>query len=123
MLGLTAFLALMGCATITQGTSQYIAVNTNPGFAECAFSRKGEELGTIAETPGGLNVNKTKDDILIRCNKKGYQETTYLNHSGVEGMTAGNILAGGLIGWGIDSATGSDNKYESPVNITLLKKD
>lgn len=42
-----------------------------------------------------------------------------MNHSGSAGATFGNIVAGGLIGWGIDSASGSDNKYDSPVNMTL----
>ncbi len=27
---------------------------------------------------------------------------------------------GGGIGWAIDSASGADNKYTSPVNITLV---
>jgi hypothetical protein len=34
-------------------------------------------------------------------------------------FTFGNIAIGGLIGWGIDSAVGADNKYDSPMNITL----
>jgi hypothetical protein len=45
-----------------------------------------------------------------------------MNKSSSAGATFGNIVAGGLIGWGVDSATGSDNKYDSPVNITLSKK-
>jgi hypothetical protein len=46
-----------------------------------------------------------------------------LNHSGVAGATFANILGGivtGGIAWGIDSASGADNKYESQVNMTLL---
>jgi hypothetical protein len=45
---------------------------------------------------------------------------TFYNHSGAAGATFGNILLGGGIGWAIDSATGSDNKYESPINMTLI---
>ena len=29
------------------------------------------------------------------------------------------IILGGGIGWAIDSARGADNKYDSPINITL----
>jgi hypothetical protein len=43
-----------------------------------------------------------------------------MDHSGVAGSTFGNIVAGGLVGWGIDSASGADNKYESPVNISMV---
>jgi hypothetical protein len=35
-------------------------------------------------------------------------------------MTFGNIVVGGGIGWAIDSSTGSDNKYTSPVNISMV---
>jgi len=66
-------------------------------------------------------VDKTKYNIEIRCNKRGYQQDTYLNHSGI-GATIGHIILGGGISWSIDSASGADNKYDSPVNITLAKK-
>ena len=60
---------------------------------------------------------------MIRCNKDGYQEATYLNHSGSAGATFGNIVLGGGIGWAVDSAAGADNKYDSPVNITLVPEE
>lgn len=113
---------LSSCATIMEGRSQEIAVNTNPPGAECTLYRNGKAIGLVPDTPGSALIEKSKDDITIACIKKGYQETTYINHSGTAGATAGNIIAGGLIGWGIDSATGADNKYQSPVNITLVSK-
>ena len=58
--------------------------------------------------------------IWIACVKQGYQQAAYLNHSGVVGATLGNIILGVGVGWAIDSATGSDNKYDSPVNITMV---
>ena len=97
-------------------------VNTNPKGAACEFTRNGESLGTISPTPGSMYIEKTKYDILITCRKKGYETATYLNHSGAAGVTVGNILLGGGIGWAVDSASGADNKYDSPVNITLSKK-
>jgi len=76
-------------------------------------------IGTVSPTPGGILIEKTKYDIIIKCNKDGYQEATYFNKSGSAAATFGNIVLGGGIGWAIDSASGSDNKYDSPVNITL----
>jgi hypothetical protein len=76
-------------------------------------------IATVQNAPGSALVEKTKYDIWIACVKSGYQMATYYNHSGAAGATVGNILLGGGIGWAIDSATGSDNKYDSPVNITL----
>jgi hypothetical protein len=117
-------LALSGCASITEGTSQDIAVNTNPAGASCVFERQGMNIGTIASTPATLNVPKRKYDILIRCNKPGYQEGTYLNHSGVTAVIAANVATDILLTAGlssiIDSSTGADNKYDSAVNITLV---
>jgi hypothetical protein len=66
-------------------------------------------------------VQKTKHDIFVECSKKGYQTAKFINESGVEGATFGNIVLGGGIGWAIDSAAGADNKYTEIMNITLTK--
>lgn len=113
-------LTLSACSTIIEGRNQSITVNTNPPRADCMLNRQGTPIGEIAETPGSVLIEKTKYDIIIVCNKKGYQEATYMNHSGAAGATFGNIILGGGIGWAVDSATGSDNKYDTPVNITLV---
>jgi len=94
-------------------------VNTNPAGARCVLNREGAKIAQVDPTPGTVKVDKTKHDITLVCDKSGYQEATYIVHSGIEGATFGNIALGGLIGWGVDSATGSDNHYDSPVNVTL----
>lgn len=109
-----------GCSSIIEGTSQQILVNTNPAGADCALERNGEVIARVQQTPGGTTIKKTKYDITVRCNKLGYQEGTYLNHSGAAGATFGNIVAGGGIGWAIDSASGADNKYDGVVNLTMV---
>jgi hypothetical protein len=113
-------LALTGCASIIEGTSQEVSINTNPAGADCAMKRQDLVIARVNPTPGAATIKKTKYDITILCNKVGYQEATYLDHSGSAGATWGNIVAGGGIGWAIDSASGADNKYDSPVNITLV---
>jgi len=115
-------LCLSGCASIIDGRSENIMVNTNPAGASCSFTRNSESLGTISPTPGSLYIDKTKYDIVIKCSKPGYDDATYINKSGSDGATWGNIVAGGLIGWGIDSASGADNHYDTPVNITMSKE-
>jgi hypothetical protein len=116
--------ALTGCATVFEGTSQDITVVSTPAGASCTFERQGLTIATIASTPQTVNVPKRKYDILIRCDKPGYQEATYLNHSGVSTLIAGNIAADLVLTAGlssiVDSADGADNKYDSAVNITLL---
>lgn len=109
-----------GCSTIIEGRHQDIAINTNPAGANCVIKRQNDNIAQVNNTPATVNIEKTKYDILIVCDKPGYQEGTYLNHSGADIATVGNIVLGGGIGWAVDSATGSDNKYDSSVNMTLL---
>jgi len=112
--------SLSACSSIIDGTSQEVVVNTNPSGADCALNREGIAVAHVNPTPGAATIKKTKYDMMIVCSKPGYQDATYMNKSGSAGATFGNIVAGGLIGWGIDSASGADNKYDSPINITLV---
>ena len=116
---LILLVSLTACSSVIEGTSQEIMVNTNPPGADCSLERQGLSIARIDPTPGAATIKKTKYDITIRCNKDGYDEATFLNHSGSAGATFGNIVLGGGVGWAIDSAAGADNKYDSPVNITL----
>lgn len=118
-------LSLAGCSSIVQGTDQDITVNTNPPGANCVLEREGAEIARVENTPSTVNVSKLKHDITIVCNKEGYQTATYINNSGWEsGSGAAGIALDVVLTLGvssaIDSATGADNKYESPVNITLV---
>jgi hypothetical protein len=120
-LAVTAVAAsLTGCSSIIEGTSQQILLNTNPTGADCTLERQGEVIARVQQTPGGATIKKTKYDITVRCAKAGFQEGTYLNHSGAAGATFGNIILGGGVGWAIDSASGADNKYDGVVNMTLV---
>ena len=113
-------LLLSGCSSIIEGTTQEIVINTNPPGAGCDFLRKGNTIARVDPTPGGTTIKKTKHDIRIECALAGYQNASYLNKSGAAAATFGNIVLGGGVGWAIDSASGADNKYDSPVNITLV---
>lgn len=117
---LAAAASASACSSIVDGTTQQVFVNTNPAGAECALEREGLVIARVDPTPGSALVDKTKHDITIKCAKDEFHEAIYFNKSDVAGATFGNILIGGGIGWAIDSASGADNKYTSPVNITLV---
>jgi hypothetical protein len=116
-------LLLSGCATVFEGTSQEVSVVTNPAGASCAFERQGMEVGRIESTPGTANIRKSKYDLTIKCDKPGFAEATYLNHSGTTATIAANVAADLLLTGGlssiVDSADGADNKYDSAVNLNL----
>jgi hypothetical protein len=111
---------LAGCSSVVEGTHQEIAVSTDPPGANCALMRQGFEIGRVNPTPGTVKIDKTKYDMTVVCDKDGYQQGTVLNKSGAAAATFGNIILGGGIGWAIDSASGADNKYDSPVTVKLV---
>jgi hypothetical protein len=111
---------LAACSTVVEGSSQQIVVNTTPAGANCDLIRDGASIGHVSSTPSSVKVDKSKRDITIECTLPEFHKATYYNKSDVAGATVGNVLIGGLIGWGIDSASGADNKYTSPVNITMV---
>jgi uncharacterized protein YceK len=121
VLTILAALGLQGCATILSGTSEKIAVASNPPGATCDLKRNGAVIGSVT-TPGTLDVEKTKYGIDVLCRKEGYQDATGFLESGVEEATFGNIVLGGGIGWAVDSAAGADNKYPEQITVTLVPK-
>ena len=116
---LAGALALSGCSSIIEGTSQTLSFDSNPPGADCALTRNNETIGNV-KTPGGILIKKTKYDIHVLCKKDGYQDATAFLHSDAAGATFGNIVLGGGIGWAIDSASGADNKYTEHTTVTLV---
>ena len=119
ILALPVLLLSGGCASIVSGTSQTLAFDSNPQGADCTLTREEVRIGSTT-TPGSVVVQKDKHDILVVCNKDGYHEASNVLDSDVEGMTFGNLIIGGVVGWIIDSSTGADNKYDEHITVTLL---
>ncbi len=117
MIAIAAMLCLNGCASMFGGTSQEVAINTEPPGADCTVSRHGQVIGHVNPTPGTIFIEKSKYDLKISCVKPQYVAVENTNVSGVEGWAFMNILAGGLIGLGIDHATGGVNKYDTPMHM------
>jgi hypothetical protein len=113
-------ISLSGCGTITQGTTQNITITSSPSGGHCDLNRDGGHLATLYSTPGRVHVDKTKYDIAVICTKPGYQTASVNLESGYGIGTFGNAILGGAIGWGIDSATGADNKYPSTANVQFI---
>lgn len=105
-------LALAGCATITKGTSQQVSIET-PGHSGsiCELSSKGIGQRSV-NVPTTIELPKSKHDITVYCTNGCYQGVGVISSS-FEGRAAGNILLGGIVGLGVDSATGAMNEYSS----------
>lgn len=122
-----ACVSASACASLVgEGSSQNIAIMTNPSGATCTLTRHGEMIGKV-ETPGNIMVKRRKYDIDIKCNKPGYAEAEYVNRSGLSSMVAGNVAADLILTAGlssiIDSANGADNEYTPTVVLSLNPSD
>ena len=106
-------IAVSGCATIVEGTTQSVSVTTTPEQgAQCTLVNS---QGTwYLTTPGSTTVHKTKTDLNVTCNKEGFGlgQTVAASHFGA--ATAGNVIAGGLVGMGVDAASGANLSLRQP---------
>lgn len=107
------------CASIVEGTSQEIAINTQPPEASCELFRDNVVIGIVPSTPGTVTVKKTKQNINVVCKKDGFQQVSQNNKSDFAGASVGNLILGGFVGIAIDAASGATNKYDGEVNIVL----
>jgi hypothetical protein len=114
-----ALLLLCGCATITEGSDQSVTVMTDPSGAQCELRREGSIIGVVNPTPGTVQIDKDKDTITISCELEGYERGMGTLDSEFEGMTAGNLLFGGIIGVGVDAASGAMHEYPSTFTLIL----
>ncbi|MGB8841258.1 MAG: hypothetical protein WCC64_09295, partial [Aliidongia sp.] len=120
ILASVAALAASGCSTLTEGTSQTIAVTTTPPGAVCTLTRDGQAIATIGPTPGTATVDRSTQEVLITCHKGGFGDVSYTDRADVAAATFGNIMTAG-VGFAVDLATGADSKYNGTVNIALAR--
>jgi uncharacterized protein YceK len=111
-------IALSGCATVIKGTTQSVAITTPPTEgATCTLSSK--EGNWQVTSPGVARVQKSKEDIQVSCQKPGWQTATATIPSNFQGWTLGNLLIGGVIGVGVDAATGAMNEYPGAFQVPM----
>ncbi len=118
ILAAAASLALGGCATVTRGTTDQIQLVSEPDGATAKTS-----LAQQCLTPCTLQVSR-KDEFSVTFSKPGFtdqsvQVKTRVAGSGAAGF-AGNVLFGGVVGMGVDAATGSTLEHvPNPVSVVL----
>jgi hypothetical protein len=119
IIALSFSLSISGCATVTRGTTSSITFNSEPPGAEAKTS-----TGlTCSATPCTFEISR-KQDFIVTFSKPGYEPqqvpvNTRVAGSGVAGF-AGNVLVGGIVGMGVDAATGATlEHYPNPIHVTL----
>ena len=111
----------VGCASVTRGTTENISISSTPAGATAEIP--GLDIPTACVTPCVV-VAKRSADITVTVNKEGYEPqiiplTKEIPGTGAAGF-AGNVLLGGLVGMGVDAATGAALDHKpNPVIVTL----
>ena len=109
---------LSGCATITTGTDQTVAVITVPPGAVCELTREDITIAVVNPTPGTVTLEKDKDTVTVSCKKDGHFDGIEALAASFRGMTFGNVILGGFIGLGVDAVSGAMHHY--PPNVTVV---
>lgn len=113
---------LTGCASVVSGAHQKISVVTTPvEGAQCSLDNdKGK--WNISKTPDSVLVHKSGKNLVIMCEKKGYNKARSEVKPELNKAVYGNILVGGAIGGAIDRSNGSAYQYPVSVKVTLVAK-
>jgi hypothetical protein len=108
-----------GCSTIVKGTDQQVSVNT-PGVQGAICQLTSPAVGTrTVETPANIVLPKSKHNVAVSCTAQCRAPGVATLASHTEAMTAGNVLFGGIIGLGVDAASGAMNKYDPAVEVVM----
>jgi hypothetical protein len=119
-----AFASLTGCASIVSGTNQVVSVETRApgGKVEGATCKLQNDKGVYyVTTPGTVTVHRAYGDMNVTCEKAGMTAGMANFKSSTKGMMAGNILFGGVIGAGVDAASGA--AYDYPALLQIMMND
>jgi hypothetical protein len=117
----TLCVALGGCASVTRGTTENISIASTPSGAQADVA--GLDVPTVCVTPCVVQA-KRNADIVVTVSKEGFEPqvvplTKDVSGSGGAGF-AGNLLLGGIVGMGVDAATGAAMDHKpNPVIVTL----
>ncbi|MGI4941893.1 MAG: hypothetical protein ACRYHQ_15260 [Janthinobacterium lividum] len=113
-----ALLPFAGCATVLDGYTQPITLQTEPQGATCDLTRAGQPLGRIV-TPGSLTIRRGKNDVVVTCNRPGSQTVELTLASNFTGTTVGNVVSWGVVGLVVDGVNGADYRYRSDVLFAM----
>ncbi|HET9147548.1 MAG TPA: hypothetical protein VFN77_05825 [Acetobacteraceae bacterium] len=117
-------LALAGCASIVDGTKQTVSVQTlsnGTSISDAQCMLKSNKGTWFTNTPGTVTVHRSFDALHVTCTKPGYQSGLATVASSTKGMAFGNILFGGVIGAGVDMASGAAYDYPNLITVPMTQ--
>jgi hypothetical protein len=114
-----AVLGLTACASITHGDQQRLRVEATCGDravpAQCSATN--DRGRWQFEAPASLVVTRDASLLRVSCSSPFFGAQTLLVPPHLSRAMAGNVLAGGLVGAGVDVVTGSGLAYPAVVMV------
>jgi hypothetical protein len=105
-------MAVSGCATLFQGSTQAISISSAPEGATVTITNRAGERVHVGETPVKLELKSFA--------KPGFAPEQLTIRGSTNGWYFGNLLIGGLIGMvAVDPATGAMYSLPKTVSATL----
>jgi len=112
-----------GCASIVSGQNQSLSVVTkSPQGSDVAGARCSlvNDKGTwYVTTPGSVTVRRSFNELAVDCKADGQDPGVSMVKSSTKAMAFGNALFGGVVGAGVDMATGAAYDYPEVVIVTM----
>lgn len=99
---------------------QTISINSDPPGIACDVTRAGKVVANVI-TPGVFTVEKSRNNLIVRCQKDGFTSMTGVDKSHNKGWIFGNIVFGGFIGTIVDLSTSADDVYGETIKVRLTK--
>lgn len=115
---LSVILSTTSCATIFTGSKDSITFNTKPEGAKVIF--QGVEK---CVTPCTTEFQRTLGKRTVEIKKDGFESKEVKLEKNFNAVTLVNLIFGGVIGFGIDLATGSFLKYDPKTYTVELKEN
>jgi hypothetical protein len=113
---------LTGCASIVSGTNQIVSVETLHATSKVdgATCKLENDKGVYyVTTPGTVTVRRAYGDMSVRCEKPGMEAGIASIKSSTKGMAFGNVVFGGVIGVGVDMASGAAYDYPNLFQVMM----
>ena len=125
---IAATVALAGCASIFNGSTQSVGVRSVPEGATVRVVNRAGETVHVATTPATIVLTRgagyfKPESYVARFSKDGYESAEVPIAGRMSGWYIGNILFGGLIGMVVvDPLTGGMYVFDEGVATTLVAR-
>jgi hypothetical protein len=121
---LSCLICLSGCASIVGGHNQSISIDTRHNdqpLSGATCELRNDKGSWYVTTPGSVTVGRSYSDLTVVCEKEGVDKGMTSVKSSTKALAFGNILIGGVIGAGVDIATGAAYDYPTLITVVMAK--